>query len=302
MIRVFIVIIVCIMSGCTTTDPNQKAPLSILTPQNIVKQSSQLAMQKRWSEAEALLREGAQKFPDELEIQEMLAKVRAEWRESNLRLEDWIVLHETEAMLAQRPYLKSLLKNNPEDNKVAARLSAHNASLNSNRPLLIACAENHQDIELRLARRCIKAASIINTSAKVRSLQATIEAKQLGKQAKQLARNKAQARATAITDARKHQENSEFLQVIELLEPLVIDSPDDPEITTLFQQAQQGRNEQIQQLISQGDSLYREERTKEALVLWKEAEQLDPDYDDLKTRITRAEKVLKQLQKIKKDN
>ena len=156
--------------------------------------------------------------------------------------------------------------------------------------------------EIRLARRCINAAGIISSSPKVLKLQSMIEQIQQGLKNEQVARAKAEERTIAIETANKYMSKNEFVKVVETLEPFVIENPDDQEISQLFQDAQEGINKQILQLIAQGDSLYRSERTKEALVVWKQAEKLNPNFEGLNTRIARAEKVLEQLQKIKKSN
>ncbi len=291
--RLLIVIIFSVLSGCASLDLSQD------TPDSLLKKSSLLVNQQRWGEAEELLSEGAQKFPNDIQIQEMLAKIRTDWQTNNQRLEDWILLYETESMLAQRPLLVSLSQSDPDNLILKARLQLHNALLSPKRALLINCAENHQDKEIKLARRCIEAARIINDSPKVQTLLAAIRQKQQGIKMEQVARVKAEQRNTAITKSREYLEKNQYAQVIQLLQPFVIENPDDLEIKVLYQEADAGRDLQILQLISQGDILYRSERTEEALAIWKQAELLDPGFEDLNTRIVRAEKVLKQLQKIK---
>jgi tetratricopeptide (TPR) repeat protein len=284
------------LTACATLDLTRE------TPQSILKKTNLLVKQKRWAEAEELLSQGAQEFPDETQIRDKLAEVQSEWQSNVQRLEDWMLLYETEAMLLQRPLLVSMSESDPDDIILKARLQLHNASLRSKRALLIACAENHQGKEIKLARRCIEAARIINETYKVQQLLAGIKEKQQGIQREQLARNKAEQRQTAIAQSRKHLENNEYVEVVQLLQSVIAEHPDDVELNVLYQEAKAGRDLQILQLISQGDRLYRSERTEEALDVWKQAEQLDPTFEDLNTRIVRAEKVLKQLQKIKESN
>ena len=143
----------------------------------------------------------------------------------------------------------------------------HNASLSSKRTLLIACAENHQGKELKLARRCIDAARIIKDSPKVQSLLTAITQKQQGIKREQVARHKAEQRNVAIAKSRQHLEKNEYVQVVQLLQPFVIENSDDPEVNVLYQEAKAGRDLQILQLISHGDRLYRTERTAEALAV-----------------------------------
>ena len=292
----FIVIVLLIQTGCATLDLTQE------TPQSILSKSSLLIKQKHWAKAEELLSEGAQKFPEDVQIREKLAEVRSDWKTNKQRLEDWMLLYETEAMLLQRPLLVSMSQSDPDSIILKARLQLHNASLSSKRALLIACAENHQGKEIKLARRCIEAARIINESAKVKQLLTGIKKKQQGIKQEQVARDKAEKRTTAISSSRQYLENGEYVQVVEILQPIVVQDPDDLEVNVLYQEAKAGRDLQILQLISQGDRLYRNERTEEALAIWKKAEQLDPDFEDLNTRIVRAQRVLQQLQKIKDSN
>jgi tetratricopeptide (TPR) repeat protein len=296
MIRVISLLLFLNLTACATLDLTRE------TPQSILKKTNLLVKQKRWAEAEELLSQGAQEFPDETQIRDKLAEVQSEWQTNVQRLEDWMLLYETEAMLLQRPLLVSMSESDPDDIILKARLQLHNASLRSKRALLIACAENHQGKEIKLARRCIEAARIINETYKVQQLLAGIKEKQQGIQREQLARNKAEQRQTAIAQSRKHLENNEYVEVVQLLQSVIAEHPDDVELNVLYQEAKAGRDLQILQLISQGDRLYRSERTEEALDVWKQAEQLDPTFEDLNTRIVRAEKVLKQLQKIKESN
>ena len=296
MIRLLVLLIVLVFSGCATLDLTRE------TPQSILKKSSLLMKQKRWAEAEELLREGAQKFPDEIQIQAKLKQVQTEWQSNNQRLEDWMLLYEVEGMLAQRPLLVSISQSDPDDIILKARLQLLNASLRSKRALLVACAENHQGKEIQLARRCIESARLINETTKVTRLRKDIQAKQQDIKTEQAAQKKAEERNAAIAKARKHLEQNEYGEVIKLLQSFVEQNPNDQEVNVLYQEAKAGRDLQILQLISKGDRLYRAELTAGALEVWKQAERLDPNFEDLNTRITRAEKVLEQLQKIKESN
>jgi tetratricopeptide (TPR) repeat protein len=56
----------------------------------------------------------------------------------------------------------------------------------------------------------------------------------------------------------------------------------------------------VEHLMSTGDTQYRADRVNEAIRTWTEARSLDPDNQDLKDRIERANKVLARLEELKR--
>ena len=293
--KLVILLILLSLSGCASFDFRNE------TPQSLIDKSNLLVKQKRWVEADELLSEAVREFPNDKQLQAALTNVQQAWQSNKLRLEDWILLYETESMLLQRPLLISMAQSDPDSLILMARVKLHESSLRSKRDLMIACAENHLGTELKLARRCIEAARKINASTQVKILLENITTKQEQIKKKQVAQNKAQKRNAAIKQSKKYLQENAYFKVIQLLEPLLTENQDDPELSLLFQEAKTGRDLQILQLISYGDKLYRAERIKEALAIWKKAQELDPNLEELTTRITRANTVLEQIQKIKED-
>lgn len=284
---------IILLSSCVSID------LKLEDPESILKRSNTLVQQKRWGEANNLLKHGTKRFPQNLALKDALIQVQSDWQGTKRRLEDWILVYETEGMILQRPLLVSMVLSDPSDLLLKSRLLLLDASLNSKRERLIACAKNQSSKGLKLARRCIEAAKIINLSHQVQTLLSKIKSEQEGLKNRQSALSKAEKRSATLFQARKFLQESSYSQAVNVLSPLSEASKDDQELTVLLQEAITGRDLQVLQLINHGDRLYREEHIQEAVNIWQQAAVLDPELVDITIRVERAKKVLHQLQQLR---
>ena len=75
--------------------------------------------------------------------------------------------------------------------------------------------------------------------------------------------------------------------------------PNNPEISDLRQAAEKAINPQIEALVKLGDHLYLDEQLEAALATWQAALVLNPQDQEIASRIDRANTVLSKLQHLR---
>jgi len=296
-----------LLGGCTSNAPRSNQALK--NPTSILEKSAALLKRQRWGEAQKLLEEGAKRYPEDQAIRQKMIHVRAEWKRNKRRLEDWILVYETEGMLLKRPLLVSMSQSDPSDFLLKSRLLFLDSSLNLKRKQLVACTQHQFDLELKLAKRCIESAKNIHLSIQVQGLLKKIKSEQKGvKERKQIraqkkrALSRAESRNNILAQARSHLQQRFYYEAVKILEPLLVRKSRDQELNVLMEEAKTGRDLQVLQLISHGDRLYREEQIQNAVAIWEQAAIINPNHAGIAGRIDRAKKVLKKLQEIRAIN
>lgn len=261
-----------------------------------------LVNQQRWGQAENLLKQGIKLHPDDNLLKDELRLVQFQWLEKQRRLNDWIMLYNVESLLRQRPLMVSMSESQPDDYFLKLRLNQINSNLNNNLIPLLSCTEYQMPKAMKLAKRCIESANRIERSTKVKTLLKQIQNQQKDfnlqhkkQQAKQVADDRFISKNNQLMLIRSQLQAQLYYEALSLLAPLVKSYDADQEIATLMDEALTGRDLQVLQLISQGDRLYREEQTKEAITIWQQAEKLNPQDSHIQRRIDRALKVIDNL-------
>ncbi|RLA03870.1 MAG: hypothetical protein DRQ47_04335, partial [Gammaproteobacteria bacterium] len=221
------------------------------------------------------------------------------WELRKRRLEDWMLVYETEGLLLQRPLLVSMSQSEQGDVILKTRLLFLDASLNSRQEQLIDCSRFQRDKGIKLARRCIEAANKIKTSTQVQELLAEITEEQKDIRKQQLVKGEVASRNEIMDQAKIHLQKQFYYQAVQELQPLLEQKSEDEQVKLLMVEAITGRDMQLLQLVSHGDRLYREEKIKQALAIWQQAALLDPENEEVKQRIRRAKKVINKLQELR---
>jgi len=286
--------------GCTFIQPSKN--ITLLSSEKILKKSRILVEQQRWGEAQLLLEQGARRFPNNNTMRETLTKVQLQWNNKKRRLEDWMLVYETEALLLNRPLLVSMTRSDPNDSYLKAKLSSLNLSLKAKHKQLLDCARNQFTVAFKLARRCIESAKVIHLSIEVQLLLNKIKTTQTGikkKKQEEAALSKEESRNAIIQQAKNHLHQRLYSDAINILQPTLLQNNNDQEINILMEEAITGRDLQVLQLITRGDRLYREEHILEAMIIWEQAAVINPYHLEITHRINRAKKVLLKLKEIR---
>ncbi len=295
---------ILLLSGCAANQT--RTAVDYKSPKALLKKSDALVKLEHWGEVQILLKRGVALFPESKAIKKALAKVKRDWDDKKRRLEDWMLVYETEGLLLKRPLLVSMTQSDTNDFLLKSRLLFLDSTLNSKRRLLIACTQHQFDKALKLAKRCVDAAKKIHLSIQVKTLLRKIDRQQSGikkqkrvRAQKKVALSRAEARNSVLKQARSHLQQQFYYEAVKALEPLARQNKKDQEINILMEEAITGRDLQVLQLISHGDRLYREEHITEAVAVWEQAAILNPADTNITRRIGRAKKVLDNLQDIR---
>ncbi len=294
---------ILLISGCIT--PFGRSDIKLDSVNSYINKSKALIKQEQWKKAHQLLQQGTKQFPNNQTIIAALEKTTVDWQNSNNRLENWMLVYETEGLLLKRPLLISMAESDPDNNPIKSRLSDLKSTLLENRSLLISCTEQQIMRNLRLAKRCIDAARIIKPSKDVSKLTKIIAQKQSGitkrKEQKAKISNEEDHKET-ITEVKTLLEAQAYYLAINTLQPLLLLNSEDEEANMLMDEAIAGRSLQVLRLTRLGDQYYRDEKIEQAINSWESAVLLYPDSTELKSRIERARKVLEKLQEIRARN
>ena len=294
-----IILLVLQLAGCAffqSTTPKIK----FKSADNVLNKTQRLVKQQRWGEAQILLEQGVNQYPENQSIKSILTKIQNNWYITKRRLEDWMQVYETEGMLLKRPLLVSMTQSDPYDIELKSRRKKLESRLNLKHKNMVSCAKRQVDTELKLARRCVEAAKIIHLSIQVQDLLTQIERQQTSiKNLKKL--TETEQRNALLMKARAYLGERSYYEAVKVLEAVILQTKTDQEVNILMDEAVTGRDLQVLQLINHGDRLYREEQIEKALLFWQEAALLNPSQSDIAMRIERAQKVLDKLQQIRSD-
>ncbi len=162
------------------------------------------------------------------------------------------------------------------------------------------------DDELRLANRCLSQArqfpaDQISTD-KLKALQAKTNNRLkyiATNKIKRLTRKKRIRRKELQNNIRKAITNNKLITAGKLLDDLGKLMPDDPDYLKLKSQHRERVSIIVKKKVTQGNSLYRQEKIYQAKEVWEEALRLDPNNTTLQTSILRAEHVLDKLKNLR---
>lgn len=302
----FISLFVLLIQGCATTISQYDSTLE--SPEKILKKSKSLVDQQQWGDAQLILKKGVERYPKSSELKKRQRLVLNQWNARKRRLEDWMLVYDIEALLLKHPLLVSLSQSDPNDFLLKSRLLFLDSLLATKRKALVLCANTQIKLEDKLAKRCLEAAQKITPTTEEKKLLKQIDHKQTGIKKKQkmraqkdAERNRAEDRRLVLQEVRANMQAQFYYEAIKLLDPLLVTYTNDKELEVLMAEAVAGRDYQVDQLIKHGDELYRDEHIQEAVAIWEQAASLNPKNTGIVQRITRARKVIDNLEEIRSE-
>ncbi len=297
-----------LLSACSQIKETT-APPEPLLPDNPLQTAEKLAADGRLGEAVSLLEQAiAQGRGNEAYIAALSATARQQ-KTLEDQLQAKLLLEETKALQKQLPILDKLAYSNPRNQHVAEKLKTVRRGLETNRNDLSKCGWKQSEHHGNLAKQCLEVALSIEANAEDQRLldQLTTKKeqtrekevkKQRGIREKQW-KNRNQDR---LQQARQLFRNSQYAESRTQLIILLREDPSNEAAKKLLNKLQTELKSYLDTLLAAGDRMYREGEIEGAKALWQAALKLDPNDSRVKDKIERADRVLKNLESLRKTN
>lgn len=217
-------------------------------------------------------------------------------------LEDKILLIESRSIYEKIELVNKLSAESPKSYLLISRRFILEKQLEVKVSNLLSCVAYHQAEGLNLALKCAKLAHEVTPSDNTQ--QVLDETLQLATDRTVKRQSITQAKVdhkhnALMALAKKQMTQPNFVAGIETLEKLLKISPDDEEVKKLLAELTSRQAAQVADLTTMGDNLYLEENIEQALAVWQAVIKLDPENQEVLSRIDRAHKVIEKMDQIK---
>ncbi len=307
--RVITTLLASLMLGACSLLKEYTAQPEPVLPDNPLVTAEKLAADGRWGEAVSLLEQAIAQGRGDEKTLAALSETSQQQKAHEDELQAKLVLEETRALQRLLPILNGLAYSDPDNEKIAEKLFSARSSLILNRKALSMWGWQLVNRHNALARECLELALSIEADTEDQRLlqqltvkkEQTVEKevqKQRGIREKQW-KNRNQ---DLLEQARQLFQNSQFDESRKQLNILLREDPDNAEAKQLLATLRTRLESYLDSLLKTGDRMYREGEIEGAKALWQAALNLDPDDARAKEKIERADRVLKNLESLRKPN
>jgi tetratricopeptide (TPR) repeat protein len=297
-----------LLSGCSLWHfPGERSADRPELPPNPLASARELVSAGRLGEALALLDEAIAEDPEALEYQTVREQTLHQKALLEQRFQDRLLIEQSKSRRAQLAILDQWALMDPDNLELADRRDAIRQSLQNVREPLSNCALRQIEDRPDLAQTCLKLALSIEPTHRDRTLLAM-----LAERKKETAQVKARQRQDLLEQERKNRidqnlaeararyEKNEFNAARKLLNEVLEEDPGNQQAQELLTQLEAHLQTHLEQLLKTGDKLYQEGEIEGAQDIWEAALQLDPENPLAKEKLERAQRVLENLESLRK--
>jgi len=300
------ILILCLgIGGCSLLKPEPPRLAKLVS--DPLATSGELLKAGRYGEAVALLETAASQRPDQPAYVKALRQARQHKQNFEQDLRDRLLLQQTRELHDELPILNRLRRADPADPSLQQRIEQVHQELRQKRRALSICGWRQQRRAPRLATQCLELAIALSANVEDQRLLDILRAKQrqAQQQAKEQQREKREQawKRRNQQRLRKAQEAFQANRLSETRRQLALLLKEDPgnrparQLQAEFKRRLEGY---IESLLKAGDRLYREGEIAGARATWQAAHNLDPSDPRAKEKIERAQRVLENLERLRK--
>ncbi|MET0053616.1 MAG: hypothetical protein ABW108_02300, partial [Candidatus Thiodiazotropha sp. 6PLUC10] len=270
--------------------------------------SRQLVAKGRYSEAIQLLNEASLgKNKNQSYINE-LKNLRGQQKVIEEELNDQLLISNTSALKNQLPILEKLTKSssNPQYEQL---LTQTRGQLQSMRRALSECGWRHYKRNNALAKDCLSIALSLELDESDQNLmdhllkEQSQNKKALEKKEKTNRQKRWSKRMNKrLAEASRLSESGQLRDAKNTLKAILKDAPKNAKAKEMLNRVNMQLERYIENLLSAGDRLYRDGEIESAKATWRAALALDPQDQRAKDKIQRAQRVLNNLENLRKTN
>lgn len=292
-------------------------PLIVQFEENTARQVSQLKDADDWTTAEMLLESALSKLPRSEALRATEEQFYTDRVARLEKIDREISLLRGEHLTAKTPLVHQAEDVHPKSLKTRWRTFRHGREAESLAEELVSCGEHAlEESRYDLAESCLKMAATLTSDEETSAQLALLETRRAEEAAQAAARVKAQREAErAARLARKTDQVNElktrYQSLVDagwwaaakgILEELRAQIPEDEEVLAWSEDLQAIMDKRVSASITEGQALYSKGQLHEALAVWREAAELDPDNPVLQAHIARVERFIAKLQRLNKDD
>ncbi|MES9861872.1 MAG: hypothetical protein ABW138_13625 [Candidatus Thiodiazotropha sp. 4PDIVS1] len=294
-----------LLSGCQLLAPRE-TPAPVV--EDSLNYSRQLVAKGRYSEAIQLLNEASLgKNKSQSYINE-LKNLRGQQKVIEEELNDQLLISNTSALKNQMPILEKLTKSssNPQYEQLLVQTKAQ---LQSMRRALSECGWRHYKRNNALAKDCLSIALSLELDESDQSLmdhllkEQSQNKKALEKKEKTDRQKRWSKRMNKrLAEASRLSESGQLRDAKRALKAILKDAPKNTKAKEMLNSVNTQLQRYIENLLSAGDRLYRDGEIESAKATWRAALALDPQDLRARDKIQRAQRVLNNLENLRKTN
>jgi predicted Zn-dependent protease len=294
-----------LLSGCQMLE-SRTSPAPVTD--DSLTYSRQLVAKGRYSEAIQLLNDASvgkkknQSYINELKNIKRQQKILEE------ELNDRLLISNSSALKNQLPILERLTKSstNPEYQRLLVQTRTHLLSM---RHALSECGWRHYKRNNALAKDCLSIALSLELNKSDQNLMDHL-LKELSKNKKAIEKKEKTERQKRwnkkinqqLAEANRLSENGQLRDAKRALQTILKDAPNNTRAKALLENVNEQLQRYIENLLSAGDRLYRDGEIESAKATWRAALSLDPFDQRAREKIERAQRVLNNLENLRKIN
>lgn len=303
-IFIFCLCVITLVAGCAL--PKSVDPLTLFeSPGHALKISDEAVEAGRWSEALATLDAAIERFPDETRLIEKRHRLGDEWSQLEPLWEDRLAATQARAMFDEIEVMEPLVTAQPERVILALQLSQRKKRLRLLRPILLGCAERRHASDLQFAKSCAALGDRIASDVKSRELVSLIEEKikklaeiERDRQAKQ-ARSRL---SSQIDKAEAKLAARDYSGAAATVSKVLAANPNNARAKAIKKKLVKTTSEQNTNLNDMANQMYTSGEVDAAIRLWEASLRIVPEQPEVKERLERAMRVLKNLEDLKAAN
>jgi hypothetical protein len=297
-----------LISGCSLWQIVPERPTdSIELPPDPLTKSRELASAGRLGEALALLDTAIAQGHDTSTYQTVREQTLEQKSRQESRLQDRLLIEQTKAQQSQLLIFEHWTRMDPDNREVVEHRETILRSLQTQRERLSDCGLRQTESHPALARTCLQLAIAIEPTYRDRMLLDLLaereqKTQQVKAQKKQdiLEQQRKNWIHDSLLEAKRLYEMNQFNPARKLLNQVLEEEPGNPEAKKLLSQLEGRLHGHLENLLKTGDKLYQEGEIEAARDIWEAALQLDPENALAKEKLERANRVLENLENLRK--
>ncbi|KRT55902.1 Tetratricopeptide repeat [endosymbiont of Ridgeia piscesae] len=299
------------LSGCASLPPELKLPqLGEPEPKKVekpLKTANQLLKKGELGEAVALLEKAIMAGEKDKAVVRLHNKLSAIQTRREEQLEDQLLLQQYDALQKQLPLMAKLAENRPRDAHLHSKLLDAQSEQEQQHLYLTRCGWREWRHQPKLATRCLTVALSIKEDEDDRRLLKLLNSRssKAVKQARKIKKSQRaaiskKASANKFKQAQVLFEKNELSKAKMLLQKLLQKEPKNSAVRELLQLVQKELQIHLENLFKTGDQLYSQGEVAGAIAVWEAAQKLDPNDDRVVKKIERAQRILDNLEQLRK--
>ena len=294
-----------LLSGCQLL-PSKKAPPSS-ADENRLEVARQLQAKGRYDQAIEVLEEAIVVDGKAEGYTQTLREIRLQQTVVEQELHDQLLISRTSALKNQIPILEQLLRSGPENETYVKQLYETRRELQQLRESLSDCGWRHFKKNNALAKDCLTLALSLEPKEQDERLMAYL----LKEQQEHVEKHQTVERAKRemawkhrnkrrLEEAKRFYESGQLTEARQVLKTLLKEDPRHAEAKKLLRNVESRLKSYIENLLAAGDRLYREGEIEGAKATWRAVLSLDPQEQRAREKIQRAQRVLDNLENLRK--